>query len=115
MIQHRHFLTATALAAALLGAMVPAHAGLIGGSGSLGGGLSGGIGPIGGAARGNAAAQGALRTPSPRPAIARAEEKAEATKDQARAPGVSASAEGGASSDGRAPQANGSANASVKR
>ncbi|HUG24432.1 hypothetical protein [Piscinibacter sp.] len=111
----RHTLAGTALAAAILASVFPAHAGLIGGSGSVGGGLSGGIGPVGGALNGTLGGHGSLHAPSPRPVIDRTQERAGAAKDTATATvGAGASATGGSATGGSAA-AGGSVSGSVKR
>jgi hypothetical protein len=87
MINTRHMLAGATLATAVLGSVFPAHAGLLGGSGSVGGGLSGGlsggIGPVGGALNGTLSGQGTLQAPSPRPVIDRTQDKVSAVKDKA--------------------------------
>ena len=108
----RRILTCTPLVAALLSAVVliqPAHAGLLGGGGSLGGGLGGGLNigngsrslDVGGAAAGSASREA---TTLPRPdkkaveaaggAAAKAGDKAESSKQQGSATGQAAASAG---------------------
>jgi len=81
-MKQRHMLAPAALAIAL-GFTLPAHAGLLGGSGSVGGGFTGGIGPVGGALNGSLHGQGAMQAPSPKPVVDKARDKGEAAAQTA--------------------------------